>query len=295
MNYAATATTTTGRFASFAASALLVVAAGSAYGQGATTVTKATGTGSSLGETHSLVFGNTAARNVNMGAWKVNEGTSSTLGANSFWVYCLDPLNNYISPDTYDKVDLSNFVNGYKATPTGPTLGYASIFAGAKYQAAGVQGVYDDSTTTTSRVLSDLTNLFQHAYADSITSSVKSAAFQFAIWEILGDGAGQSTNKKYYSAGYTNSGLDVTADAANNTQAFKSQVDTYLNGLNGTWAAGLSGTTNYTFSVYNPNPSGSGQALIRATANAVPEPGSLALVSLAVFGVVYTRRKGKSS
>ncbi|WP_428507262.1 PEP-CTERM sorting domain-containing protein [Roseateles sp.] len=291
MNYAATATTTTGRFASFAASALLVVAAGSAYAQGATTVTKATGTGSSLGETHSLVFGNTAARNVNMGAWKVNEGTSSTLGANSFWVYCLDPLNNYISPDTYDKVSLSNFVNGYQATPGGATLGYASIFAGANYQAAGVQGVYDDSTTTTSRVLSDLTNLFQHAYADSITSSVKSAAFQFAIWEILGDGAGQSTNKKYYSAGYTNSGLDLNETGT----TFKTQVDTYLAGLNGTWAAGLTGTTNYTFSVYNPNPSGSGQALIRATANAVPEPGSLALVSLAVFGVVYTRRKGKKS
>lgn len=291
MNYAATATTTTGRFASFAASALLVVAAGSAYAQGATTVTKATGTGSSLGETHSLVFGNTAARNVNMGAWKVNEGTSSTLGANSFWVYCLDPLNNYISPDTYDKVSLSNFVNGYQATPGGATLGYASIFAGANYQAAGVQGVYDDSTTTTSRVLSDLTNLFQHAYADSITSSVKSAAFQFAIWEVLGDGAGQSTNKKYYSSAYTNSGLDLNETGT----TFKTQVDTYLAGLNGTWAAGLTGTTNYTFSVYNPNPSGSGQALIRATANAVPEPGSLALVSLAVFGVVYTRRKAKKS
>lgn len=291
MNYAATATTTTGRFASFAASALLVVAAGSAYAQGATTVTKATGTGSSLGETHSLVFGNTAARNVSMGAWKVNEGTSSTLGANSFWVYCLDPLNNYISPDTYDKVSLSNFVNGYQATPGGATLGYASIFAGANYQAAGVQGVYDDSTTTTSRVLSDLTNLFQHAYADSITSSVKSAAFQFAIWEVLGDGTGQSTNKKYYSSAYTNSGLDLNETGT----TFKTQVDTYLAGLNGTWAAGLTGTTNYTFSVYNPNPSGSGQALIRATANAVPEPGSLALVSLAVFGVVYTRRKGKKS
>jgi len=291
MNYAATATTTTGRFASFAASALLVVAAGSAYAQGATTVTKATGTGSSLLESHSLVFGNTAARNVNMGAWKVNEGTSSTLGASSFWVYCLDPLNNYISPDTYDKVDLSNFVNGYQATPGGSTLGYASIFAGANYQAAGITGVYDDSTTTKTRVLSDLTNLFQHAYADSITSSVKSAAFQFAIWEILGDGAGQSANKKYYSEAYTNSGLDANETGT----TFKNQVDTYLAGLNGTWAAGLTGTTNYTFSVYNPNPSGSGQALIRATANAVPEPGSLALVSLAVFGVVYTRRKGKNS
>ena len=151
--------------------------------------------------------------------------------------------------------------------------------------------VYDDSTTTKTRVLSDLTNLFQHAYADSITSSVKSAAFQFAIWEVLGDGAGKSTDKKYYSAGYTNSGLDATETGT----AFRTQVDKYLAGLNGTWAAGLTGTTNYTFSVYNPNPSGSGQALIRATANAVPEPGSLALVSLAVFGVVYTRRKGKSS
>jgi len=291
MNYAAKATTTTGRFASFGAAALFVVAAGSAYAQGATTLTKTTGSGSSLIESHSLVFGNTSARDVGMGAWKVNEGTSNALGSSSFWVYCLDPLNNYVSPDTYDKVSLNNFVNGYQATPGGPTMGYASIFAGTNYQAAGVKGIYDDSTTTTARVLSDLTNLFEHAYADSVTSSTKSAAFQFAIWEILGDGAGKTSDKKYYSAAYTNSGLDVNETGT----SFKNQVDIYLAGLNGTWAAGLSGTTNYTFSVYNPNPSGSGQALIRATVRAVPEPGSLALVSLAVFGVVYTRRQSKKN
>jgi hypothetical protein len=277
---------TASRITAFAAAGMLALAFAPAQAADAITLTDVTGTGTSLTESHTITFGAKAAASSNLGAWKVNEGTSAVAGAGSFWVYCLDPLNGFQTPDTYDKTSLSNFVNGGA---------YANLFAGTNYQDGSVKNMYDDVTTSTTKVLSDLTKLYSHAYADSLTSGTKSAAFQFAIWEIEGDGKGKNSDGKYYADGYTDSGLDV-----NETTTFTTQVNAYLAALNNNaWGAvngaNLTTATNYTFSVYNPNPAG-GQALLRVTAagTSVPEPGSLALAGLALFGVVYTRRQSKA-
>ncbi|MEJ6005219.1 PEP-CTERM sorting domain-containing protein [Paucibacter sp. AS339] len=296
---------TLSRISAFAAAGMLAMTFTAAHAT--STVTDVTGAGTSLVESHSLVFGNRSAASTSMGAWKVNESGSNVASGSSFWVYCLDPLNGFNTSTpgaTYDKTMLNNFVTGG---------GYATLFAGSKYQASNIQGMYDDSTTTTSRVLADLTTLYSHAYYDSLTSGVKSAAFQFAIWEIEGDGKGKSdgngnSDGKYYAKGYAGSGLDNTEAQvwdANSGKwvdtAFTKQVNAYLAALNGTigWSsvngADLSGTTNFTYNVYKPNPAGDSQVLLSVTAgNKVPEPGSLALAGLALFGVVYTRRQGKA-
>lgn len=272
----------------FAAAGMLSLALAPAHAAGTTTLTDVTGAGTSKVESHQITFGSKAVTSTNMGAWKVNEGTSAQDSAGSFWVYCLDPLNAFSSPATYDKISLSSFVNDQ--------TGYTKVFSGANYQNANVAGMYDDATTSKAKVLADLTELYAHAYNDSLSSGTKSAAFQFAIWEIEGDGKGKNSDGKYYSDAYTMSGLDV-----NENTTFTTQVNAYLTALNSNaWGnvngANLSSLSNYTFSVYNPNPAG-GQALLRVTAGgtAVPEPGSLALAGLALFGVVYTRRQSKAS
>jgi hypothetical protein len=270
---------TENRLAAFTAIALLGFAASSASAEELKTAT------GNLFDQRTVQFGTAAANQTTMGAWKVNE----TNGPQGFWVYCMDPLNSYASPDTYDKTSLSNFVSGG---------GYATLFAAGAavkdqagnitkaasgYQAANVVGQYDDSTTSTTKVLRDLTNLYSHAYADSLTDAKKSAAFQYAIWEIEGDGAAAYSRS---AGGLKYTGTD-TVDLT-----FTKTVDAYLAGLNtGTWATGLTTVTNYAFTVYNPNPAG-GQALL--SVKAVPEPGSLALAGLALFGAVYTRRQNKA-
>jgi hypothetical protein len=307
---------TLSRISAFAAAGMLAFAFAPVHAVGATKLTDVkdtVGVTTSLTGSHSVTFGYQGPAAKSIGAWKVNEGSNDAHSASSFWVYCLDPLNAFKTPDTYDKTSLENFVKG-----TGPntTNNYTTMFAAGAavkdqygnvikaatgYQARNVVGSYDDSTTNTSRVLADLTELYSHAYADSLLSKTKSAAFQFAIWELEGDGKGKSFDGgktydgKYYIDSYANSGLDI-----NGTSAFSAQATAYLDALNNNaWSnvmgANLTAKTNYTFNVYNPNPTG-GQVLLSVTPNGsqVPEPGSLALAGLALFGVVYTRRQGKS-
>ncbi|MCV2369260.1 PEP-CTERM sorting domain-containing protein [Roseateles oligotrophus] len=243
-----------------------------------------TSTGANKIESHDIRFGSVDKKGSSLGAWEVNAGSSTTPSPNSFWVYCLDPLNTSQNPDTFTTTDLANFINGN---------GYTNVFGGANYQASGVKDFYDDNTTTKLRVLTDLKNLYEHAYADSLGSKTKSAAFQFAIWEIEGDGNSNAASK-YSSASSTVSGLDLmTTDG---DAAFKTQLDVYLTALNtNNW--GTLGVTKYNYTVYSPDAgTPGGQVVMRATAvgSSVPEPGSLALAGLALFGVVYTRRQSKA-
>lgn len=233
-------------------------------------------TGASTKLTANTNFGgtNTTANNTSMGTFQVLDSSGS-----AFWVYCLDPLTTYVQGASYSTASLSDFV-----ALGGSNSSYNQLFTKAPYvnannAVAGTTNDYKAQNTTT--VLDKLTSLYAHAYADSLTNATKSAAFQYAIWEIEGDASYSST------AG----GLTTAS-----TGTFKTQVDAYLTALTtNNWASvgglNLSAVTNYTYTAYVSNPLGGSQSFLRVTPGAtVPEPGSIALVSLALFGVAYTRR-----
>jgi len=246
----------------------LVASLGMGQAMAASTVLNTTGVSNTA--TISATFGSTNS-SPSAGAFQVKDSNND-----SFWVYCLDPLTSYKASVTYNTASLGDFL-----TLGGANSSYNKLFTNPAY--SGVTPYAAQNTTT---VLNKLVSLYSHAYSDSLSSTTKSAAFQYAVWEIEGESAYSS------SAG----GLKTSS-----TGAFKTQVDAYLTALtNNTWTSvnglNLSATKNYTYTAYVSSPLGGSQTFLRVTdaPNTVPEPGSIALVSLALFGVAYTRRSKRS-
>ena len=233
--------------------------------------TSLTETSLSKYEQENLKFGSVTKTAVNTGAYQVQEGTGTP-----FWVYCLDPLTYLSSQNSYTTPTLSSFVSS----------GYTALFNTAAYQARGVKNQYDDANTTTTTVLNKLTELYSHAYADSLTSVDKSAAFQYAIWEIEGDAVNYSG---------TSGGLQYLSSA---TTAFKDQVNTYLTALNtGSWGA-LSAVTNYIYTVYKSSTLGNSQTVLRVTqapSNKVPEPSTMLLLGIGILALGASRHAAKAT
>ncbi len=241
-------------------------------------------TGVSLLKSEKMKFGTNSAGSVSAGALWATESPSNS----SFWVYCLDPLVSAHSPTAETPYGLTAF------------LGSSSYFGAAAY--ANVGSVYVKQNATT--VQNNLVELYSHAYNDSLTSKTKSAAFQYAIWEILGE-----TEANY---GTDVGGLKANTYVGNSDSAFRAQADAYLSALNATgneaavWGAvngfNLSAAQNFTYTVYTPNTTGSSQAFLGVVAstltstNGVPEPGTgvlAAMGALAWFGA--RQRKNKAA
>lgn len=233
-------------------------------------------------KTETMKFGNNNATTVYTGALWATESPSNS----SFWVYCLDPLVNASSPAA--------------ETPTGLTafLGSTSYFGNGAYTTVG--GGYAKQAAAT--VQANLVELYNHAYADSLTNNIKSAAFQYAIWEILGE-----TEANY---GTSAGGLKATGGVGgvgNIDSAFRTQADAYLTALTTTgsesaaWTsvngANLSAVQNYTYTVYVPNPGVTSQAFLgvvtstNTNTNGVPEPGTGVLAAMGALAWIGVRRR----
>jgi hypothetical protein len=222
----------------------------------------------SLGEAHSL--------SLNAGvsyasSWRGAESFST--GAGTFWAYCIDPRTGYANGTNYTSTSLANFMAGR----------YGSQFAQSSYTSTASTGYVAQSTSV---VQNSLMNLFSHAYADSLTSSIKAAAFGYAVWEILGE-----------SSYNTNTG----GLRSNEVSAWRTQTNAYLSALStNSWSSvngvNLNTAVSYLYTVYYTAAQGASQSFLRVTQNTgtgVPEPGSLALTLLGLMGVAHMVRRNR--
>lgn len=232
---------------------------------------------------YQLKFGNTYKEApMSLGALSVSSNSNKS---NSFWVYCLDPLNSANLPSAYQTVGLENFVKSNSGTPTYQALFTAAPYSSVSLKTGSASTSYEMRDKT--KVYDNLVELYSHAYADSLNNTEKSAAFQFAIWSILGE------DPTRYSA--TDGGLRHTGSST----TFRAQANAYLSAVNNdSWGAvngvNLSTTTSYTYTVYASSTLGTSQTFLAVTpkpSTGVPEPTSALLAAIGLVGIGLSRRR----
>ncbi|MFY9513764.1 MAG: PEP-CTERM sorting domain-containing protein [Rubrivivax sp.] len=202
-------------------------------------------------------------------------------GTSTFSAYCIDPLTGFTNGQSYTTTTLDNFLNGLT------TSGYASQIA-----RSGYSGYTLGNTTIQARILSDLKELYSWAYEDSQTTAARSAAFGMAVWEIiLQDGGSTGTTYSATAGQMRSSGSN--SSAADSVDNALSGYLTALNSNSWTTLLGSSATqTNWTYTVYYDSSSPFSQSFLSVTPpGGLPEPGSFALVGLALAGAYGVRRR----
>ena len=222
-----------------------------------------------------------------MGASLVNDSTAGK----QFWVYCVDPLTSSKLTSTYSTASLDSFMGvtldgaGTATSGNGAASAYKTLYTSSPYSTAD----YYEYKSGTVGLYNNLVELYGYAYKDSMTSNTKSAAFQYVLWELLGDAySGAADPTKNGGAYFTNT----------NYESVRTQAEKYLDALNNAnesfWTSSLGLTKSaYNYTVYKSTASPSSQAFLAVTdkRSSVPEPGSIALAFAAFGAVAYTRRR----
>ncbi len=222
-----------------------------------------------------------------MGASLVNDSSASQ----QFWVYCIDPLTTSKLTSTYSTSSLDSFMGvtlnsgGAATSGNGAASGYKTLFTSAPYSTVDN---YEYKSGTVS-LYNNLVELYSYAYKDSMTSNTKSAAFQYVLWELLGDAnSGVADPTKNGGAYFSNTSYE----------SVRTQAEKYLDALNNAnesfWTSSLGLTKSaYNYTVYKSTASPSSQTFLAVSdkKSSVPEPGSIALAFAAFGAVAYTRRR----
>ncbi len=222
-----------------------------------------------------------------MGASLVNDSSASQ----QFWVYCIDPLTTSKLTSTYSTSSLDSFMgvglnsSGAAVSGNGAASAYKTLFTSAPYSTVDS---YEYKSGTVS-LYNNLVELYSYAYKDSMTSNTKSAAFQYVLWELLGDAnSGVADPTKSGGAYFSNTSYE----------SVRTQAEKYLDALNNAnesfWTSSLGLTKSaYNYTVYKSTASPSSQTFLAVSdkKSSVPEPGSIALAFAAFGAVAYTRRR----
>lgn len=222
-----------------------------------------------------------------MGAALVGDSTAGQ----QFWVYCVDPLTTTKLSSTYSTASLDSFMGvtlnagGTATGGNGASSAYKTLFTNSVY---GPADGYEYQSGTVN-LYNNLTELYSYAYKDSLTSNTKSAAFQYVLWELLGDGSSGAANPTIGGGAYFTTG---------SYESVRTQAEKYLDALNNAnesfWTSSLGLTKSaYNYTVYKSTASPSSQTFLKVAdkPGSVPEPGSIALAFAAFGAVAYTRRR----
>lgn len=242
--------------------------------------------------------GGTALSTYSQGALGLSDGSSS------FWAYCIDPNTTAIfSPaQSYAVKSLDQYLDGtassgYASQLTRPGSGYSGL------------GLSTNSATQTT-VKDNLTELFSHAYADSLLNANNAAAFGMAAWEIIMQ---DSNGSGVFASGLgrvRTSGSDTTYSSGNDGigapagDSIEKRTQQYLAALSNSsestgWGnISLGTSTNWDYTVYVDLTSPFSQTFIRVTPggggnNQTPIPGTLALAGLGFFLTARFKQRGK--
>ena len=135
---------------------------------------------------------------------------------------------------------------------------------------------YDDSVQSGGK-FDTLSELFTEAFATSTSSTLNSAAFQLAVWEIL-----EETTPVSLSPGGTQGTFYVTNDHGNTTTVAAANA----------LIAGLPASGVYTIHLlHNESNQDFVYGVPTITLRKVPEPGPLSLVAVALIALFAVRRR----